>query len=294
MKTKILQWLAILMIVQVGLVHFLTAQQQYDEAVYMGFLFIGNFSVSLLAAYGIFRQKPWGWILGIAVVLGSLAGYAWSRTIGMPGMEVEAWDEPMGVISMVVEGSFLLICLALFLSARQTAIETGNGWFEQTYLAPMAIVVMMIFFSIVIALGDTSKSSMANMNLVQADDLLRASQLTNVELEEKYGVQITQVSITALSSIVDVRLKIIDPQKAHLLLDKHPILFVDNQNVIHPPHLHTHSELKAGKIFVMFFPASKATIHPGSHISLAFERVDQPLFTIGQSNSFVTEPVIVK
>ena len=38
MKSKFLQWFAIILIIEIGLLHILTAQKEYDEAAYMGYL----------------------------------------------------------------------------------------------------------------------------------------------------------------------------------------------------------------------------------------------------------------
>ena len=88
-------------------------------------------------------------------------------------------------------------------------------------------------------------------------------------MEETYGIQVSLVAVTALHSIVDVRLKIIDPEKAHTLLQNQAAVLIDQQSLILSPHLHTHYKLKAGKMFFMFFPTQK-TIYTGSQLSLVF------------------------
>jgi len=40
---------------------------------------------------------------------GSMLGYVLSRTVGVPGMEIEAWLQPLGILSLLVEGAFILL-----------------------------------------------------------------------------------------------------------------------------------------------------------------------------------------
>ncbi len=93
------------------------------------------------------------------------------------------------------------------------------------------------------------------------------------ELEEQYGVQVSLVATSMMNSIVDVRLKIIDPEKAHMLLQNQAALLVNQQSLVLAPHMHSHNgnRLKAGKVFIIFFPTQQV-IHAGSEVSLVFGR----------------------
>ena len=111
MRSKYLQWFAVILIIEIGLLHIITAQKEYDEAAYMGYLCAANFFGSLVAAFGIYHKQLWGWILGLVISVGSIAGYIWSRTLGMPSMNVEEWFSPYGIVSMTLEGVFVLLVL---------------------------------------------------------------------------------------------------------------------------------------------------------------------------------------
>jgi hypothetical protein len=91
------------------------------------------------------------------------------------------------------------------------------------------------------------------------------------ELEEKYGVQVSLVANSMMGSIVDVRLKVVDPDKAHALLQNQAALLLNQESLVLAPHMHSHgsTRLKVGKIFTIFFPAQQI-IHPGSSVSLVF------------------------
>ena len=100
---------ALALLIVAGLVHLIDAPSAYEEAAYKGLLFIGNGISAGVAAYGIWKHKRWGWLMGLLIALGSLLGYVASRTVGMPQIpaEPDAWLEPLGLISMITEGVFL-------------------------------------------------------------------------------------------------------------------------------------------------------------------------------------------
>lgn len=112
-NSKLISWVGIALIIAVGLIHFISAPDSFDEATYKGVLFVANGVGALIAAYGIWNGKRWGWAMGLLVAAGALAGYVMSRTIGMPGIpaEPDAWLEPMGVLSMLTEGLFSALAL---------------------------------------------------------------------------------------------------------------------------------------------------------------------------------------
>ena len=116
-------WCGMALMVTTGLIHVLEAPDSFQEAAYKGWLFYANGLGALVAAYGIFRQRRWGWNLGLLIAVGSLTGYVASRTVGLPYIpaEPEAWLEPLGVASVLVEGLFVAVCL------RRTVLEKRSS-----------------------------------------------------------------------------------------------------------------------------------------------------------------------
>ena len=109
MKQRLLLWISVVAIVVIGVIHLSMVSQEYDETPTMGILFAINFIAALIASVGIYRQEIWGWLLGVGIAAGSMLGYVVSRTIGLPGMEVEAWLQPLGILSLVVEVAFIFL-----------------------------------------------------------------------------------------------------------------------------------------------------------------------------------------
>jgi uncharacterized membrane protein HdeD (DUF308 family) len=117
MKTSnnnLLVWLAIAAIVATGLIHLIEVPDNLAEVPYKGVLFILNGIGSLVAAFLIARGDTRGWQLGFAVAFSAAVGYVLSRTIGLPLLpaEPDAWFEPLGIASLLVELAFLGIVVA--------------------------------------------------------------------------------------------------------------------------------------------------------------------------------------
>ena len=107
-------WFGILLILATGLIHFIEAPDGFEEAAYKGWLFCANGFGATIAAINIYRGKQsLGWILGLVIAAGSIIGYIASRTIGLPQIpaEPDAWLEPLGVASLIVEGLFIVLFL---------------------------------------------------------------------------------------------------------------------------------------------------------------------------------------
>jgi hypothetical protein len=113
-NNDLLVWLAIAAIVATGLIHFIEVPDNLAEVPYKGVLFILNGIGSLAAAFLIARGDTRGWQLGIAVAFSAAVGYVLSRTIGLPLLpaEPDAWFEPLGIASLLVELAFLGIAVA--------------------------------------------------------------------------------------------------------------------------------------------------------------------------------------
>lgn len=273
MKSNLLRWLAIALILQVGLIHIMTAQAEYEEAAYMGYLFAANFFGALIAAFAIYRKQFWGWALGLLIAAGSIAGYAWSRTQGMPGMNVEEWFSPYGIVSLSAEG--LLLLLALARPWKASADQPARAIHPLlASILPVACLVAVVALSSYTYQWDAAATQAYGSHVGTLTQIRNTPALTAGQFVEQYGMQVSLVANSMMGSIVDVRLRIIDPDKAHLLLQNQAALLVNDRELIVAPHMHSHAtnRLKAGTQFIVFFPAGQ-TVRPGSSVSLVFGSV---------------------
>lgn len=279
-KLRFLYWSGIVLILEIGLLHIITAQGEYEEAAYMGYLFATNFFGSLLAAFGIYHRQFWGWTLGLVIAVGSIAGYVLSRTLGMPGMKVEEWFTPYGIVSMSVEGVYILLVMS-----RPWKISTGNllpnGNPMLRYLLLAGGLLAVLLGGFMTFRWDDTVTQAFGHHVGSLSQVCSTPPTTFAELEEQYGVQVSLVANSMMNSVVDVRLKIIDPDKAHLLLQDQAALLVNQEALILAPHMHSHhsAKLKAAKIFFMFFP-TRQIIHTGSKVSLVFGPVRTEPFVV--------------
>jgi hypothetical protein len=116
--------LGIVLIVLVGLLnfhlpHFLLerAMAVGDEA-YLEFVFLANLLGAGIAAVAIWRNRRWGWVLGVLVVGHSLVLYLAQETVGLPGL-AKNWWEPSRIVSFIVETLFILV-------ARNQVVSLGE------------------------------------------------------------------------------------------------------------------------------------------------------------------------
>jgi len=115
-----LLWYGITLILIIGGIHVIDAQESFSDAVYKGWLFYANGLASVIAAYGIYHKHNWAWELALCIAVGSLGGYIASRTVGLPFIpaEPENWFEPLGVISIIAE----ILLIGVFIAKRSRKI----------------------------------------------------------------------------------------------------------------------------------------------------------------------------
>ena len=122
------KWIGIGLILVVGLIHFVDAPDSFSEAFYKGALFTANGVGAVIAVVGIFLdRKDVGWTLGVLVAGGAFVGYVISRTVGLPGIGVDVWLEPLGLFSLLVEALYVGVYLKVLSPARSGAPSEGRA-----------------------------------------------------------------------------------------------------------------------------------------------------------------------
>lgn len=106
--SKTLIWTGVLLILGTGLIHLVRTPHKFEEATYVGVLFMLNAIGSAISALGIYLQRAWAWHLGALIAAGAFVSFILSRTVGLPIMGEEEWNI-IGILSLIVEGGFVLI-----------------------------------------------------------------------------------------------------------------------------------------------------------------------------------------
>jgi len=281
-NTKMLPGLGIVLIIETGLTHLFSAPHEFEHAAYLGYLFMLNFLAALLAGYGIYRRQVWGWALGFALAAASIAGYVLSRTFGLPGMEVEEWLSPIGLLSLAVEGLFVL--LFVLRPWRLNTLDEGRPISPVQPVKPSMLshsLPALVMFLMVAVIGAANQLESSSLH-TEGDHLTSLAEITSLaphsvpEFEQQHGVRVVQVTISGQDSLVEVRLEVVDPEKANALLEEHIGLFVDGDALIPAPGVYVHGDFKPGYLYVMSFPNQDKVVRAGSQVSLVFnhERVE--------------------
>jgi hypothetical protein len=115
--------IAIILILITGLLnfhipHFLTESNHLtgvSNAIEVTYLI--NLLAVLAAAVGLYCDQHWGWTLGVLVALFSAFLWLLQKTVGLPGLP-RTWLEPSRIVSLIIEGLFLLYAYRYFRTRR--------------------------------------------------------------------------------------------------------------------------------------------------------------------------------
>ena len=103
--------------------------------------------------------------------------------------------------------------------------------------------------------------------------------ITDAELEEQYGIRVTLVAVTAAGGMVDLRIKVIDAEKADKLLGNHenmPALIPEGSKRRLGTTGEHRMKLFSGKVYYMLYGNSGGIVQPGTPVSVAFGNLILP------------------
>jgi len=115
--------LGIALIVIVGLLNFhlphflLERSPAAGDTGYLEVVFLANLLGAVIAALAIWRNRRWGWLLGVMVVGLSFVLYLAQETIGLPGLSAKWW-EPSRIVALILEALFVLLARSQIVSSR--------------------------------------------------------------------------------------------------------------------------------------------------------------------------------
>src|SRR3954452_8481685 len=101
----------------IGVIHALDAVGKWSETRYMFWMYMALIAASVVTAGAVLLSRSRLPLLAAAGVAASaFFGYVLSRTTGLPNAtgDIGNWTEPLGLASLIVEGSIVAVVLAAF------------------------------------------------------------------------------------------------------------------------------------------------------------------------------------
>jgi len=137
---------------------------------------------------------------------------------------------------------------------------------------PKYIYIAIIFVTLLVVAVYGYNAYRALQPTALPQGAIRISQST---LEEKYGLRVNLVAVTAAGGFVDLRLKIVDGDKARLLLadeKNFPVLFSEHGIILNAPE-DTKSQkiefITGGNLFILY-PNPNNTIQRDGSVNILF------------------------
>lgn len=145
-----------------------------------------------------------------------------------------------------------------------TANAIADNPHRNKYLIPIMILVVVLLIGFLFYRSQQNTETLVTTTISQS------------ALEEQYGLRVNLVAVTAAGGMVDLRLKIVDGEKARSLLqdsNNFPALWIADSNVsLVVPEEGRTQEIQFeddGNLFVMF-PNGGGVVKPGTPVILRF------------------------
>ena len=148
---------------------------------------------------------------------------------------------------------------------QNIAVNTGLAKFRTNkFFVPLVASIILIVVSLVFFGLRKSPSDIPTLNAITAS-----------ALEEQYGLRVNLVAVTGAGGFVDLRLKIVDGEKARLFLadrNNFPSLLVNDDLVLNAPEDTKNQEIRFnddGNIFILYANSANV-VKPGSQLRILF------------------------
>jgi uncharacterized membrane protein (DUF2068 family) len=117
MSESMARALAVVGILAIGVIHILDAVGTYQSTRWIFWAYMALIVAAVPVAMSLLQwPSSLGWAAAAGIALAPLAGYLWSRTIGLPGdaPDVGNWLCTLGMASLFVESWLLALCVTRF------------------------------------------------------------------------------------------------------------------------------------------------------------------------------------
>jgi len=150
---------------------------------------------------------------------------------------------------------------------EMTAHATGDNTFLNKYLVPVLIGVVLLLVGFLAYRGAQKPEASAGSPVITT--------LSQSALEEQVGLRVQLVAVTAVGGLVDLRLQIVDAEKAQAFLGdpvNFPALRAGNDVVLRTSDDGAEQDIQYenGKSIFFLFPNAQNAVKPGDPVTLVF------------------------
>jgi Na+/proline symporter len=107
---------AVIGLAGIALVHVIDTPDKFSELPYVGVMFLGLIAASLgVAALLVRKDDTRAWVIAALLAGSTMVAFVLSRVVGLPGdgrSDVGNWSEPLGLVSLLIEGCVLLLAIS--------------------------------------------------------------------------------------------------------------------------------------------------------------------------------------
>ena len=155
-------------------------------------------------------------------------------------------------------------------------MKTNPVLHTQRLAAFLAAILLLVASAVALTACTTSSADQAtppNGSASRTTVTVQPANATTTDLEQRFGIQMTLVAVTAGSGLIDIRFRVTDAAKAADLFkpENLPAVIVPDSGItIQPPEPPDPGTLTDGQIYFLLYPNSGGAVRPGSGVILAF------------------------
>jgi|GEM_PF-1454357 len=266
---------AVVAITLAGLIHLAIAPSHWEHAPAHGLFFVLSAWIEVAWAVAFLcRPSRKLTIVGLVIPIGLIVLWGLSTVLpapyGLEPEEIDAW----GVVCKLTEAIGAVALAKVVFQDYLVSLGRSVAW-----QALLGIIVASFALSI-LGYGLARASEPLFPALTEAegghihtlDAWAEAEPVSASVLAERSGIHVTRIGVTAMGSAIDVRFKVLNPDKATTMMEDHelmPLLVVEDKGtVLSAPDHGMIPRYREGLIYYMFYPNQQNVVESGTALSV--------------------------
>lgn len=305
LQTRIVrfQQIAAIALALAGLLHLVIAPTHWEHAPAHGLFFVISGLAEIAWAIAFIRRPGLKLsIAGLVMAVGLVVLWAISRIWPAPFGHGPEEIDPYGLICKLTEAVGVLTLALILFQSYLTSSSNSVAW--RTLLGVMLVSLLLGWLSYGVARASEPflPTLAATPNLdyhevwaldsicrplralvaapdefhregVTAETWAKVEPVPSSTLEERTGLQVKLIAVTAMGGLVDFRYKVLDSEKAVATMQNHeemPQLVAEDSGTVLTASEGMHHKLSfnSGRVYYVFYPNQKNVIKPGTPVSV--------------------------